>query len=262
LSCISKAAGCFQSLTKNCKHIQPPGNVRNTAASTAALGPLEHEQIVASDASRVSTVQADSSMADLHPGTGSNGTQIYPSQGPEPAYVAPETPIVAENRGLHTSETYHFSEHSMHASVISPMHPEATPSSKEAPLSALLAPNNSLPSDTSYGATTKPVFAVLPAHVVPTCPLDQILLGFFSSHRDMLSKGMLPEIVIGPQKASVKALVHTELATMVHPVSKVMSEVMATYPYVGKAEQLALFYLMHQTMRVVACSISIVSDIY
>lgn len=228
--------------------------MRNTAASTAALGPLEHEQIVASDTSHLSTIQADSSMSNLHPETGSNGTQIYPSQGPEPAYIAPETSMGAENRGLDISETYHFSEHSVHASVNSPIHSEATPSSKEAsrpdPLSALLTPSNSLPGDTNYGAATKPVFAVLPAHVTPTCPLDQILVGFFSSHRDMLSKGMLPETVIGPQKASVKALIHTELVTMVHPVSKVMSEVMATYPYVGKAEQLALFYLMHQTMRV------------
>ncbi|KIN06811.1 hypothetical protein OIDMADRAFT_107891 [Oidiodendron maius Zn] len=117
------------------------------------------------------------------------------------------------------------------------------------PLSALLVSGNSFATNSRLFADTRPVSAVLPLHVSPTCPLDQILIGFFNSHRNILSRGMLLETVIGPQKASVKALVHTELSHSVHPLTKVMSEVMSTYPYVGKPEQLALFYLMHQTMR-------------
>jgi hypothetical protein len=104
--------------------------------------------------------------------------------------------------------------------------------------------------DTPSHAGITPVFTVLPAHVAATCPLDQILLGFLSSRRDMISEGMPADVVVGPLKASVKALVHTELATDVHPLSRVMSEVLSTYPMVGTAERMALFHLMHQTMRV------------
>jgi hypothetical protein len=99
-------------------------------------------------------------------------------------------------------------------------------------------------------ADAKQVFTVLPVHVPATCPLDRILLGFLNSRRAMLSDGIPTDTVVGPVKASVTALIHTELSVRVHPLSRVMSEVLSTYPLVGKAEQMALFYLMHQTMRV------------
>lgn len=104
--------------------------------------------------------------------------------------------------------------------------------------------------DESHLVGMRPVFAVLPVHISPTCPLDQILLGFFNSQRELLGSGASPETVIGPPRPSAKVLIRPGSSSSIDPISKVMSEVMMTFLYVGKAEQLALFYLMHQTMRV------------
>jgi hypothetical protein len=95
------------------------------------------------------------------------------------------------------------------------------------------------------------VSAILPLHLPPTCPLDHILLGCLQSNRSALSEGESPELVTGPERASVKRFIDQQPDSTTHAMSRVMSEVMSTYPSVGKAEQLALFYLMHQTMRVI-----------
>ncbi|KAK1763982.1 hypothetical protein QBC33DRAFT_572924 [Phialemonium atrogriseum] len=93
------------------------------------------------------------------------------------------------------------------------------------------------------------IATVLPSHFPSTCPLDEILLDFLSSRRDMLSKGVSLESVAGPEKPTVKALFTAELATPVHPLSGIMSRVLSTFPCVGEPEKLAFFYLMCQTMR-------------
>jgi len=95
------------------------------------------------------------------------------------------------------------------------------------------------------------VSAILPVHLPATCPLDHILLGCLQTSRTALSDGASPELVTGPQKASVRGFFDVQPDSPVHPISKVMCEVMLTFPSVGKAEQLALFYLMHGTMRVI-----------
>ncbi|THZ33534.1 hypothetical protein D6C90_08292 [Aureobasidium pullulans] len=95
------------------------------------------------------------------------------------------------------------------------------------------------------------VSAILPVHLPATCPLDHILLGCLQTSRTALSDGASPELVTGPQKASVRGFFDVQPDSPVHPISKVMCEVMLTFPSVGKAEQLALFYLMHRTMRVI-----------
>jgi hypothetical protein len=115
---------------------------------------------------------------------------------------------------------------------------------------ALLVTENLAAVDTPYYTQPKYVFTLLPVHIAATCPLDSILLGFLNSRREMLSKGTAIDVVVGPIKASVKALVQVDQSVHVHPLSRVMSEVLSTYALVGKAEQMALFYLMHQTMRV------------
>ncbi|KAM5352826.1 hypothetical protein ACJ41O_005548 [Fusarium nematophilum] len=93
------------------------------------------------------------------------------------------------------------------------------------------------------------VFTVLPSHGPSTCPLDQILLDFLSSRREMVSNGAMVDSVIGPQKPAVRGLVDTEQGDSVHPVSGIMSRVLSTFPSVQLAEKLAFFFLMCHTMR-------------
>ncbi|THY26957.1 hypothetical protein D6D01_04260 [Aureobasidium pullulans] len=93
------------------------------------------------------------------------------------------------------------------------------------------------------------VSAILPVHLPATCPLDHILLGCLQTSQTALSDGASPKFVTGPQKASVRGFLEVQPNSSVHSISKVMCEVMLTFPSVGKAEQLALFYLMHRTMR-------------
>lgn len=164
-------------------------------------------------------------------GTEDGHTDSTPSYHlPDASFDAGSSPIAA----LHITPNF-ASPPQVHS-----IHPHIT-----AAVSSSTSPNAD-----HYSTSAKPVFTVLPAHVAPTCPLDQILLGFLETNWTLLSQGALRERIVGEEKASVKALIHAELALSVHPVVKVMSEVMSTYLSVGKPEQLALFYLMHQTMRV------------
>lgn len=118
------------------------------------------------------------------------------------------------------------------------------------------APVTPIPIDASARASplrnpVELVSAILPVHLAATCPLDHILLGCLQTSRTALSDGASPEFVTGPQKASVRGFFDVQPDSSVHSISKVMCEVMLTFPSVGKAEQLALFYLMHRTMRVI-----------
>jgi hypothetical protein len=94
------------------------------------------------------------------------------------------------------------------------------------------------------------ISAVLPVHLSPTCPLDHILLGCLQSNRAALSDGASLKLVAGPERVSVRGFIDAVPDSSAHPISRVMCEVMSTFPSVGKAEQLALFYVMHQTMKV------------
>ncbi|THW81547.1 hypothetical protein D6D18_08745 [Aureobasidium pullulans] len=116
------------------------------------------------------------------------------------------------------------------------------------------APVTPVPMDASARASplrnpVELVSAILPVHLPATCPLDHILLGCLQTSRNALSDGASPEFVTGPQRASVRGFFDVQPDSSVHSISKVMCEVMLTFPSVGKAEQLALFYLMHRTMR-------------
>lgn len=46
------------------------------------------------------------------------------------------------------------------------------------------------------------------------------------------------------------AMLYPEMATREHPVSRVLVEVLHTFPHVKLPEKLAFMYLMHGTMRV------------
>jgi hypothetical protein len=118
----------------------------------------------------------------------------------------------------------------------------------------LLTPSSTTTDDPLYkgrsNSVPPSVSTVLPPHVSPTCPLDQVLHSFLNTRRDMIAQGMPLDTVIGPAKPTVKALLNTELTGSVHPLSGVMSDVLSTFPSVAQPEKLAFFYLMYHMMRV------------
>lgn len=231
-----------------------------TADSPSAPFTAEHEshrrgpQIATSNELHSTPVQTDVSISISQPETSYNAPRPYATDAPDTAYIASDVSN-RENGRIDSLQGHSPPETTADAVDLPPANPETHLVSQAVPrpdpLSALLISSDTFKIDTSYYTGTRSVFAVLPAHVAPTCPLDRILIGFFISRRQLLSEGVPLESVIGPQKASMKGLVHPELSPFVHPLSKVMSEVMSTYHEVGKPEQIALVYLMHQTMRVI-----------
>ncbi|KAJ5360455.1 hypothetical protein N7517_009646 [Penicillium concentricum] len=90
---------------------------------------------------------------------------------------------------------------------------------------------------------------VLPKHTCATCPLDQILLDFIASRRSMLARGIPPDIVLGPEQLCPQDLLHPTVDLTSHAISRVMADVLTTFPHVNLPEKLAFMYLMHLTTR-------------
>ncbi|KAJ5958506.1 uncharacterized protein N7479_005656 [Penicillium vulpinum] len=78
---------------------------------------------------------------------------------------------------------------------------------------------------------------------------DQILLDFIASRRSMLARGISPDIVLGPEHLSPRELLDPTIDSTSHPISRVMADVLTTFPHVKLPEKLAFMYLMHLTTR-------------
>lgn len=92
---------------------------------------------------------------------------------------------------------------------------------------------------------------VLPKHTCATCPLDQILLDFIASRQSMLARGISPATVLGPEQLCPRDLLEPRAVDSTsHAISRVMAEVLTTFPHVNLPEKLAFMYLMHLTTRV------------
>ncbi|WQF77422.1 Putative basic-leucine zipper domain superfamily [Colletotrichum destructivum] len=91
---------------------------------------------------------------------------------------------------------------------------------------------------------------VAPLHLPPTCPLDHILSDFVASRRAMLSRGAALEVVLGDPRPSVKALFDEASVASLHPLSALLSKVLATFPGLKTPERLAFFYVMSLTIKV------------
>jgi hypothetical protein len=88
----------------------------------------------------------------------------------------------------------------------------------------------------SHCSPVELVSAILPVHLPPTCPLDHILLGCLQTSRAALSDGASFELVAGPARVSVRGFIDAVPYSSPHPISRVMCEVMSTFPSVGKAD--------------------------
>lgn len=72
--------------------------------------------------------------------------------------------------------------------------------------------------------------AVPVRNVRPTCPLDGLLMNFLAERRQQAEKGMSNKELIGPAYPSVVSLLQPKRSQMSHPLSKVFTDMLGTFP--------------------------------
>jgi len=98
-------------------------------------------------------------------------------------------------------------------------------------------------------------YNILPKHLAATCPLDQILLDFLASRRQLAAQGTPTSALIGPLKPAVSGLVDARLKTKAHASSRVIVDIVSTFTDTDLTEQLGFLCIMYATMRVSDCQI-------
>lgn len=84
----------------------------------------------------------------------------------------------------------------------------------------------------------------------PTCPLDSLLLDFLRERRQLAAEGASISSLIGPAYPSVTSLLNPSRAAQPHPLSKVVTDILATFVDLSTLpEQVALLYIMFLIMR-------------
>lgn len=84
----------------------------------------------------------------------------------------------------------------------------------------------------------------------PTCPLDSLLLDFLSERRQRAADGLPVQDVVGPRYPSVSSLLNPSNSVYSHPLSKVFTDILATFPDISTLpERVAVLYIMFLVMR-------------
>ncbi|GKU20966.1 unnamed protein product [Fusarium langsethiae] len=84
----------------------------------------------------------------------------------------------------------------------------------------------------------------------PTCPLDSLLLDFLSERRQRAADGLPTQDVVGPRYPSVSSLLNPANSAYSHPLSKVFTDILATFPDISTLpERVAVLYMMFLVMR-------------
>lgn len=85
---------------------------------------------------------------------------------------------------------------------------------------------------------------------MPTCPLDSLLLDFLHERRQRAAEGVPTQEVVGPRYPSVSSLLNPANNVYSHPLSKVFTDILATFPGIsGLPERVAVLYTMFLIMR-------------
>ncbi|KXJ96985.1 hypothetical protein Micbo1qcDRAFT_229763 [Microdochium bolleyi] len=83
-----------------------------------------------------------------------------------------------------------------------------------------------------------------------TCPLDNLLLDFMHERRQRAAEGVPTHEVIGPRYPSVSSLLNPANSVYSHPLSKVFTDILATFPGICTLpEKVAVLYVMFVQMR-------------
>lgn len=84
----------------------------------------------------------------------------------------------------------------------------------------------------------------------PTCPLDHLLLDFLSERHQRAAEGLPTAEVVGPKYPSVSSLLNPSNSAYSHPLSKVFTDILATFPDISALpERVAVLYIMFLVMR-------------
>ncbi len=87
-------------------------------------------------------------------------------------------------------------------------------------------------------------------NIAPTCPLDGLLLEFLAERRQQAAEGVPSQKLVGPAYPSVSSLLNPERSVYSHPLSKVFTDILRTFPDLSKLpEQVAVLYVMFLIMR-------------
>ncbi|KAK8006455.1 hypothetical protein PG991_012752, partial [Apiospora marii] len=89
-----------------------------------------------------------------------------------------------------------------------------------------------------------------PKNCGPTCPLDSLLLDFLHERRQRAAEGVSTHEIVGPRYPSVSSLLNPANSAYSHPLSKVFTDILATFPGIcGLPERVAVLYVMFLVMR-------------
>lgn len=95
-----------------------------------------------------------------------------------------------------------------------------------------------------------PAFATPIRNTGPTCTLDSILLDFLHNRQREAAQGIPRQKLVGPPYPSVSSLLNPEKSIYSHPVSKVFTDILRTFPDIASLpEQVAVLYTMFLLMR-------------
>ncbi|ESZ96217.1 hypothetical protein SBOR_3375 [Sclerotinia borealis F-4128] len=85
---------------------------------------------------------------------------------------------------------------------------------------------------------------------VPTCPLDSLLLDFLHERQNAALDGLPTPKLVGPAYPSVSSLLNPSRGILSHPVSKVFTDILGTFPDLSTLpERVAVLYIMFLLMR-------------
>jgi hypothetical protein len=97
----------------------------------------------------------------------------------------------------------------------------------------------------SWGTHSAPI-----KNCAPTCPLDSLLLEFLSERRQRAAEGVPTQEIVGPRYPSVSSLLNPSQSAYAHPLSKVFTDILATFPGICTLpERVAVLYIMFLLMR-------------
>ncbi|KAM3078153.1 hypothetical protein ACMFMF_004562 [Clarireedia jacksonii] len=84
----------------------------------------------------------------------------------------------------------------------------------------------------------------------PTCPLDSLLLDFLHERQAAAANGVSTPKLVGPCYPSVSSLLNPSRSNSSHPVSKVFTDILGTFPDLSTLpEKVAVLYVMFLLMR-------------
>ena len=92
--------------------------------------------------------------------------------------------------------------------------------------------------------------SALVRNTAPTCTLDGILLDFLAERQQRAAEGVSNQKLVGPAYPSVSSLLNPERSLYSHPLSKVFTDILSTFPDLSALpEQVAVLYIMFLVMR-------------